>query len=337
MTKERSTALQQTGSGGHGHGHGQQQHQQQHHHQRQETPVNNNNNNNYPHGRYHQRTRKPPPAPGAAASLSAADYSPLGPSSASSATGSGSAGGRHLSSAATTEIQCAVHNVFPLPELTIYQVLSDGLRPRSLENARLAQNITKLSNGAYDVSVTAYIEDIELLQQQQQQPKQQQHHQPQPQQQQPKLPMKPTPTIFECLVSQDELRHEIRERTRYTITFGLFWSFFGSILQMPNFVFSTPQMTPTSTLVRPRLCPLVVGIFFSSCWLSRWLSFEARRVAHGSTHQNNCDYFQCLRSTLIILLFARYISWLVGCVQLNNTQRRGQSARQGRDTPPRYC
>lgn len=213
MTKERSTALQQTGSGGHG------QQQQQHHHQRPETQV--NSNNNYPHGRYHQRTRKPPPAPGAAASLSAADYSPLGSSSASSSTGNGNVDGtgpgRQLSSAATTEIQCAVHNVFPLPELTIYQVLSDGLRPRSLENARLAQNITQLSNGAFDVSVTAYIEDIELLQQQQQ-PQYKQHNQ----QAQTKLPMKPTPTTFECLVSQDELRHELRKRTRYTITFGLF-------------------------------------------------------------------------------------------------------------------
>ncbi|KAJ6215850.1 hypothetical protein RDWZM_010350 [Blomia tropicalis] len=154
-------------------------------------------------------------------------------------------------SSTQTEIECSVQNVYPLPELTIYQVETDGLRPRSLQNARLSQNITKLPNGAFSVSVTVYVDDTELLHQQQMRPttmsptivslkqKQQQHphyyppnsgqfvfghHQsryhPNNQVTSASSSMvnghQIAPTIFECLVSQDEIRHEQRKRMLYT-------------------------------------------------------------------------------------------------------------------------
>src|SRR5699024_4113413 len=99
--------------------------------------------------------------------------------------------------------QCSVENVFPLPQLTIYQL--DGVRPRSLERARLLPNVTHLRNGAFSVSVTAFIEDRELMAQ---------------------LDPRNTrggqlgPTMFECLVEQDVLRHELRKRTLYTPSYG---------------------------------------------------------------------------------------------------------------------
>ena len=76
-----------------------------------------------------------------------------------------------------TEIECTVENVYPLPELTIYQVLGgnnnnnggiggsigDGHRPRSLERARVQQNSTQLSNGAFRVSMILSIDDEDLL------------------------------------------------------------------------------------------------------------------------------------------------------------------------------
>lgn len=142
----------------------------------------------------------------------------------------------------TTEIECSVQNVYPLPELTIYQVMKDGLQPRTLENAQIHQNATRLSNGAFSVSVTAVIEDAELLLHQQlEQQRQQQQRQrtmvigndvirSQQQKQLSTLSTSldssfsptatttttPSPTIFECLVSQDEIRHELRKRTLYT-------------------------------------------------------------------------------------------------------------------------
>lgn len=117
--------------------------------------------------------------------------------------------GSQLSSATTAEIQCSVNNVFPLPELTIYQVLSDSQRPRSLKNARYTQNVTQLPNGAFSMSVTALIEDTELF------------HEDQTRLNTVHTATKYTkPTTFECLVTQDVIRHELRNRTTYSPLIG---------------------------------------------------------------------------------------------------------------------
>ncbi|KAF7496713.1 hypothetical protein SSS_03488 [Sarcoptes scabiei] len=105
-----------------------------------------------------------------------------------------------------TEVECSVDNVYPLPELTIYQVLDgDGIhsqRPRSLEKAHVHQNSTKLSNGAYRVSMTVSIDDEDLWAMSSSENA-------------INNPYANKPTIFECLVSQDELKHELRRNTIY--------------------------------------------------------------------------------------------------------------------------
>lgn len=153
--------------------------------------------------------------------------------------------GAQLSSTATAEIQCSVNNVFPLPELTIYQVLNDGLRPRSLTNARYSQNITQLPNGAYYASVTAVIEDTELLLEQTHHPRSLHH-----------APGSYGPTMFECLVSQDEIRHELRKRTIYSPSSGKSLpSFHPKTLEINLWKFSlseqkTPNMMPAVALAQ---------------------------------------------------------------------------------------
>lgn len=153
-------------------------------------------------------------------------------------------GGR-LTPSTTTEIKCAVNNVYPLPELSIYQISTDGLSPISLTNARIDQNITELANGAYSVSLTAFIEDSELLHQQQHQQQMaskaaalQAQASPYPGYH-PRQPVSRyhtassmaapstsygtgvgSPAIFECLVSQEALHYEIKNRTLYTPSLG---------------------------------------------------------------------------------------------------------------------
>lgn len=128
-------------------------------------------------------------------------------------------------SVTVTEIECSVENVYPLPELSIYQVLGDSnaknQRPRSLEKARIKQNSTQLSNGAFRVSMIVSIDDEDLFMMSDEElnsndqltiatSKLEQHS----------TGLVPKPTMFECLVAQDELKHELRKSTLFIPNLG---------------------------------------------------------------------------------------------------------------------
>lgn len=237
VVKERSTALQQTNRRHPGYGQHQQQSQQQGSNSQQSQPQSDSSS--------------PWSNSAAAAGLSSSWlYNSNAAAEQYGATGepSSSSSSATFKSPTTTEIECSVQNVFPLPELTIYQM--DGQRPKSLENPRYAQNVTKLANGAFSVSVKAFIEDTELFPQttaaaavtaaatgangangrnsgssggivgaasnQQSQ-------------------LAPS-TVFECLVSQEELRHELRKRTQYTLI-GRFISLLSKYAYLTFFIF----------------------------------------------------------------------------------------------------
>lgn len=93
-------------------------------------------------------------------------------------------------SSSSSELFCKVNNVYPLPELTIYRVAQDGSHPRTLDIYR--KEFKPTSNGAYNASVSVFINDRELIQK-----------------------YGNEPSIFECLVVLNEINHESRERLTY--------------------------------------------------------------------------------------------------------------------------
>lgn len=128
-------------------------------------------------------------------------------------------------SVTVTEIECSVENVYPLPELSIYQVLGDSnaknQRPRSLEKARIQQNSTQLSNGAFRVSMIVSIddEDLFMMSDEELNSNDQLTITTSRLEQQP-TGLIPKPTMFECLVAQDELKHELRKSTLFIPNLG---------------------------------------------------------------------------------------------------------------------
>ena len=96
----------------------------------------------------------------------------------------------HQYSSSSSELQCKVTDVYPLPELTIYRLERDGTRPRSLDIYR--KDFKLMSSGAYNASVSVFINDRELIQK-----------------------YGNEPSIFECLVVLNEINHERRKRIQY--------------------------------------------------------------------------------------------------------------------------
>ena len=155
-----------------------------------------------------------------------------------------------LSSASATEVQCSVENVYPLPELTIYQVLKDGASPRSLQNARLSNNITQMPNGAFRVTQTAFVEDAELLKNSFPQNSSPLKYHPNTVLRKPSSNRNPNGfdnheqgAIFECLVSQEEIDHDVRKRTTFLPLKGIFHYLFLLINIKIHFNFDFPIPT----------------------------------------------------------------------------------------------
>ncbi|CAG2106916.1 unnamed protein product [Medioppia subpectinata] len=104
---------------------------------------------------------------------------------------------QHYSSSAS-ELLCKVSEVYPIPELTIYRVAPDGSNPRSLDIYRPNQSNQQTSTGAYNSSVSVYINDRHLIE-----------------------TYGNEASIFECLVVFNEINHEMRKRIQYFPVYAL--------------------------------------------------------------------------------------------------------------------
>ncbi|CAG2164911.1 unnamed protein product [Oppiella nova] len=98
---------------------------------------------------------------------------------------------QHYSSSAS-ELLCKVSEVYPIPELTIYRVAQDGSSPRSLDIYRPVQSNQQTMSGAWNSSVSVYINDRDLIEK-----------------------YGNEASIFECLVVFNEINHEMRKRIQY--------------------------------------------------------------------------------------------------------------------------
>jgi hypothetical protein len=115
---------------------------------------------------------------------------------------------QYYSSSSSSELFCKVTDVYPMPELTIYRVAPDGSHPRTLDIIR--KEAKPSSNGAYNASVSVFINDRELIEK-----------------------YGDEPSVFECLVVLNEINHEKRKRITYFpgMSFNLLSSekiFFGT-------------------------------------------------------------------------------------------------------------
>ncbi len=97
---------------------------------------------------------------------------------------------QYYSSSSSSELFCKVTDVYPMPELSIYRVAPDGSHPRTLDIIRKEAKTS--SNGAYNASVSVFINDRELIEK-----------------------YGNEPSVFECLVVLNEINHENRKRITY--------------------------------------------------------------------------------------------------------------------------
>jgi len=120
-----------------------------------------------------------------------------------------------LSTSSTTEVQCSVENVYPKPELTIYLINRNGASPRTLQNARYETNSTRKPDGTFIARVTMIVEDSELLKNSPQETSGHVKYHPATVLKKggPHRDIANREAHFECLVSQDEIKYEIKNRT----------------------------------------------------------------------------------------------------------------------------
>lgn len=99
----------------------------------------------------------------------------------------------HKMYSSSTKLTCQVIDVYPVPEMTIYRVGSkDGSRPQTLDV--IESDVQRASNnGAYNVSISGFVYDNDLIEKYGNQP-----------------------SIFECLVVFPGIKYENRARITYS-------------------------------------------------------------------------------------------------------------------------